>query len=104
MIVGRHNNCSLIFVSQTMFVQNEAMKSIRRNSNYLVCFKSPGNILDVSHLSAQMGDGVKQAYKLATLKPFSYLFITITQEVHPNLRFMSNLFDNNHYVPVYINK
>ena len=39
-------------------------------------------------------------YMDATKGPFSYLFINLTQECEPKVKFLSNLFDDMHsYVP-----
>ena len=92
----------LIFISQLMFPNNDHIRSIRRNSNYLTIFRNPSNQQDILHLSNQMGQNLKTAYNLATVDPFTYLFICVTQECLTDVRYMSHIFDHNHIVRVYL--
>ena len=39
-------------------------------------------------------------YMEATREPFSYLFINLTQECDPKLKYLSHLFDNNGFVNI----
>ena len=105
MIHGRHNHVSCIFISQMMFPNNIAIRSISRNSNYLVLFKNPRYNQDISELAKQMTPGqpyLKMIYASATEDPFSYLFINVTQECKPAVKFLSHLFNENNIVRAYV--
>ena len=40
-VKGRHNNMSLAFLTQRMFVNNEFFKQISNNTDYMIVFKNP---------------------------------------------------------------
>ena len=105
MVHGRHNHVSCIFISQMMFPNNIAIRSISRNSNYLVLFKNPRYNQDISELAKQMTPGqpyLKMIYATATEDPFSYLFINVTQECKPAVKYLSHLFNENNIVRAYV--
>ena len=79
---GRHMNMSLIFLTQRMFVNNE----IRTLAQQI----TPGSL----HLI--------KIYIEATRDPFSYLFINLTQECQPEVKFLSQLFNKDHAVKSFV--
>ena len=104
---GRHNKVSSIFISQEMYSSKKSeITTISRMVNYIVLMKNPRYALDISNLAKQMTPSetwLKKIYKTATEeKPFSYLFICVTQECAPEVRFLSSLFDVSGKIPVYI--
>ena len=103
---GRHNKVSTIFISQELYnSKNNEITTISRMTNYIVLMKNPRYALDISNLAKQMTPGetiLKEIYKKATEdKPFSYLFICVTQECAPNVRFLASLFDVDGVVSVF---
>ena len=106
MIQGRHNNISLIFISQQGFKNNESFKSINNNTNYMVLMKNERNVLDIQNLAKQITPGpnplLKQIHKEATKDKYSYLFINFTHEASPNTKYLSHLFNKNHIIPIYV--
>ena len=103
---GRHNNMSLIFVTQKMFVNDEKFREISGNSDYFLVFKNPRNAREIRTLASQMTPGkmdLVNYYVKATEKPFSYLFINLTQQCHDQVKFLSHLFDTPHVVRTYYN-
>ena len=40
-VKGRHQNMSLIFLTQRMFVNDEYFKQISNNTDYMIVFKNP---------------------------------------------------------------
>ena len=104
-VYGRHLDLSLAFLSQRLFNNNEFFRQISQNSDYLAVFKNPRNSMDIRILGGQMtpkSDGLIRVYKKATVKPYSYLFINLTQEAIPQLMFVSNLFSSDHVVNVFV--
>merc|ERR1711954_188732 len=102
---ARHMNMSLVFLTQRMFVNNEAFRQISQNCDYFVIFKNPRNSSEIRTLAQQMTPGnliLVQIYMEATKGPFSYLFINLTQECDPKMKYLSHLFDNLGRVNVYI--
>merc|ERR1711954_275221 len=98
-------NMSLVFLTQRMFVNNEAFKQISQNCDYFVIFKNPRNSSEIRTLAQQMTPGnliLVQIFMEATKGAFSYLFINLTQECDPKMKYLSDLFDNLGRVNVYI--
>ena len=105
-VEGRHNNMSLIFVTQKMFVNDEKFREISGNSDYFLVFKNPRNAREIRTLASQMTPGkmdLVNYYEKATEKPFTYLFINLTQQCQEQVRFLSHLFDKPHVVRTYYN-
>ena len=104
---GRHSNYSMIFTSQRMFVNNEYFRQISNNCDYIVVFKNPRNYSEIRTLAQQLTPislDLLEIYTKATKDPFSYLMINLTQECNEDLKFLSHLFDYDHYVKSYIKK
>ena len=101
---GRHLNLSLAFLSQRLFNNNEHFRQISQNSDYMCIFKNPRNSLDVRNLANQITPKSRvliDIYHRATIKPYSYIFINLTQEAVPQLKFINNLFSSEHVISVY---
>ena len=104
---GRHSNYSMIFTSQRMFVNNEYFRQISNNCDYFVVFKNPRNHSEIRTLAQQLTPlnlELLQIYAKATTEPYSYLFINLTQECDETIKFLSHLFDYDHYVKCYVRK
>ena len=104
---GRHSNYSMIFTSQRMFVNNEYFRQISNNCDYFVVFKNPRNHSEIRTLAQQLTPlnlELLQIYAKATTEPYSYLFINLTQECDESIKFLSHLFDYDHYVKCYVRK
>ena len=100
-IDGRHSNYSLIFIAQRMFLNNENFRQISNNSDYLVIFRNTRNKSEIRVLAQQLTPGsldLIDIYEMATREPFSYLFINLTQECPEDVKYLSNLFDFDHYI------
>ena len=103
----RHSNYSLIFTSQRMFVNNEYFRQISNNCDYIIAFRNPRNYSEIRTLAQQLtpiGLDLLDIYTKATKDPFSYLLINLTQECNEDLKFISHLFDYDHYVKSYVKK
>ena len=104
---GRHSNYSMIFTSQRMFVNNEYFRQISNNCDYFVVFKNPRNYSEIRTLAQQLTPlnlELLEIYAKATTEPYSYLFINLTQECDESIKFLSHLFDYDHYVKCYVRK
>ena len=104
-VYGRHLRLSLAFLSQRLFSNNEFFRQISQNSDYLVVFKNPRNTMDIRILGGQMtpkSNDLVQIYQRATQKPYSYIFINLTQEAIPQLKFTSNIFASDHVISVFV--
>ena len=80
---ARHLNISMVFLTQRLFVNDEYFRQISQNSDYFCLFKNPRNSSEIRNLAQQMTPQnmvLVDIYQDATTKPFSYLFINLTQE------------------------
>ena len=72
------------------------LRTARINANYLVLFKNPSDKLQVANLGRQLFPGQSKffvaAFESATLEPFTYLLLDLTQTCPENLRLRSNIF------------
>ena len=104
LVDGRHNNLSMVFITQKLFVNNDNYREISQNSDYFIIFKNPRNMQEIRHLNTQMCPGKNELslyYKLATLQPFSYIMINLTQECDDKVKYLSNLFNSPNEIQVY---
>ena len=95
---ARHMNISIVFLTQRLFVNDEYFRQISQNSDYFCLFKNPRNSSEIRNLAQQMTPGnmvLVDIYQDATLKPFSYLFINLTQECDSRAKYLSDLFAGN---------
>ena len=104
-VYGRHNNMSLIFITQKFFGDANITK-ISQNCDYLVIMKNRRNTQQVKTLAQQINIDSRQLlkiYEAATrADPFSYLFIDLTPAGPPELQFRSHLFSQSGVVRVYV--
>lgn len=102
---GRHLNLSLAFLSQRLFNNNENFRQISQNSDYMCIFKNPRNSQEIRNLASQItpkSHELVYIYQKATAKPYSYIFINLTQECAQQLKFINNIFSTNHVISVYV--
>ena len=102
---GRHMNMSLMFLTQRMFVNNEYFRQISQNCDYFVVFKNPRNSSEIRMLAQQITPGslhLINIYIEATKDPFSFLFINLTQECEPEVKYLSQLFSKDHSVKAFV--
>ena len=101
---GRHMNMSMAFITQRMFVNNEHFRQISQNCDYFCVFKNPRNSSEIRTLAQQLTPGslaLVDVYMEATKEPFTYLFINLTQECPPKVKYLSRLFDWDHTCKVW---
>ena len=102
---GRHMNLSLAFLSQRLFNNNDYFRQISQNCDYMCIFKNPRNSMEIRSLASQITPktlDLVNIYQKATQKPYSYIFINLTQECIPQLKYLSDLFSQNHIIHAYV--
>lgn len=102
---GRHMDLSLCFISQKLFLNNEYFRQISQNSDYMCIFKNPRNSMEIRSLAMQITPKTLELvdiFKRATEKPYSYIFINLTQECIPQLKYISAIFESVHNVKVFV--
>lgn len=102
-VQARHNAISVIFISQKFY--DDSLIKISNNPDYLILHKNTRNIQQIKTLAQQMGDKeLVNIYLEATKEPYSYLFVDITQDCPPELKYRSHLFDEKGIVRIYPEK
>ena len=87
-------------VSVTYFVQNLSPKNkesrtISLNSQYVVVFKNPRDVSQMTTLAEQMNPGrvkfVKQAFADATFAPYGYILVDLKQDTPEDLSLRTSI-------------
>ena len=102
---ARHMNMSLMFLTQRMFVNDEHFRQISQNCDYFIVFKNPRNSSEIRTLAQQITPGslhLINMYIEATKEPFSYLFINLTQECPPEVKYLSQFFMRENCVKCFV--
>jgi len=93
-----HRNVSLVYITQNLFNQGKYARDMRLNAHYLAVFKSPMFLSSVGYLSRQLyptnPNFVLEAYKDATKKQYSYLFIILHPNSEDDLRVRTGIFSD----------
>ena len=101
---SHHKNASVIYIVQNLFQKGSHMRTMSLNASYLVLFKNPRDINQISYLSRQMypssqSNFLEEAFRDATSSPYSYLMIDLRQETEELLRVRGGVFpDENTYI------
>ena len=101
---GRHDNLSIIYLTQNLF--HSKQRTISLNSDYIVVFKTPRDQSQFHHLAKQFLPGNSKfllwAFKDATKKPFSYIFLDARPQTNDKHRVRTNILPNEAPQYVYI--
>jgi hypothetical protein len=89
-----HWNISLVSIVQNVFFGG--LRTARINCHYMVLFKNPGDRSQVSTLARQLYPGTSRtfvdAFADATARPYSYLFVDLTQGCPDKFRLRTDVF------------
>jgi hypothetical protein len=105
--IAHHENCNVIFITQSLFVDNKHFRMMSKNSNYITIMKNPRDISHIKHLASQMGMDTKlllSAYKEATKTSYSYLLIDFYPTTPEHIRLRSNIFVTDGPMKTYMHK
>ena len=93
---GRHQDTSVMFLTQNLYHQSKHSREMSLNTDYMVLFKNPRDSMIITTLGKQMGNVkfLKDAYEQATAKPFSYLFVDLRSDTPEDLRYRSDVLDD----------
>ena len=93
---SHHRNLSVMFIVQNLFGSNKEQRTISLNSHYLVIFKNPRDVSQITHLAKQMYPGkikyVQEAFINATESPHGYLLFDLRQDTPDHLRLRTKIF------------
>lgn len=93
---ARHNSVSVCLMTQNLFAKSKHFRDISLNATYVVLFKNPRDQATIANFAKQFRPGqtkfVNSVYQYVTQKPFSYLFIDLSQDIPEKLRLRTNIF------------
>ena len=94
--MAHHQKLTVVLCVQNLFYQNGIFRTLSLNSGYLVPFKNPRDMHQIDIIAyrsyAMDPKVVIKAYKDATYKPYSYLFMDFTQTTPDFLRLKTDIF------------
>jgi energy-coupling factor transporter ATP-binding protein EcfA2 len=98
---ARHEEVTVVYITQNMFHAGNANRTRNLNVHYLILFRNPRDSLAIEQIARQMYSDkagrqfLIQAFRDATQdKPHGYLFFDFTQECPDFLRIRTNLFNS----------
>lgn len=95
---ARHNNISVLLLSQNIFFSAKFSRNISLNSKYIVIFRNPRDAGQIWHLARQIEPEnpkkLVSAYKRATQKAYTYIFIDLNQTTPELFKYRVDLFKN----------
>ena len=104
--ISHHMDVSVLYLTQNLFFGGKQNRTIGLNAHYLVLFRNPRDATQVAHLARQMYPGKSkfliEAFKDATIKPYSYMLLDLKSDTDDKFRVRSNIFPNEEnfvYVP-----
>lgn len=106
--ISHHQNCSVIFITQNLFFNNKAYRTMSLNAHYFFLMKNERDKQQISILAKQFCPGnttyVIQSFNEATKAPFSYLMLDFTQESPACLKLRSHIFPHQFPYRIYLEK
>ena len=103
---SHHLNVSILYITQNLFQQNKHSRTINLNSHYIVLFKNPRDVTQISYLGRQMypkkSTFLVDAFKDATSKAYGYLFLDLKADTDEQLRVRTSIFPDDKWHYVYV--
>lgn len=99
--IGRHFNCVIFLMLQTLFSKGKYSREITLNTSYITLFKMIRGVDAIKIYSRQLSlfndpDLLYKVYKAHCLKPFQYLLICLDVALKTeHLRIQTNIFNKN---------
>ena len=90
---GHHRNATVVYITQNLFQQSKASRTISLNAHYLILFQSPRDKMQIKVLSNQLqAPHMVHAFNDATSKPNGYLSVDLKPNTPSYLRFRTDIF------------
>ena len=91
-IARAHRGLSTIYIEDNLFHQSKIGRDVELHNKHIVPFKSPGDVMQVSTRSAQLGLGSELVdwYRDATSVPYRHLLIDLSPRTDDRQRYCTN--------------
>jgi len=100
-----HTNTVVILMTQNIFSKNKVFRDISLNSNYVVLFKNPRDLTQITYFARQFAlnrsRDVVEAYYEATKRPYTYILFDMHMETPPEIQIRTNVLPVDGYNIVY---
>ena len=97
-ITAHHRFCTVIFVTQNLYMPNRYSRTISLNCHYVILFKNFRDSRSIITFGSQLLPGkvnfFRDAYEKATAEPFSYLLCDLSPKTSQDMRFRSKILPN----------
>ena len=94
---SHHKNLSVICLLQKLYNKGKENRTMNLNSQYLILFKNPRDLQQISVLARQMYPGKSQRFMdkfvEATKKPYGYLLVDLKQNTNDADRLKPHVFN-----------
>ena len=92
---AHHENCSVIFVTQLLFVDNKSYRAMSRNVSYFILMKNPRDSQSVKTLGSQTSNKILfNVFMDATKNAYSYLVVDFHPTTPEHVRLRSRILPN----------
>lgn len=93
---SHHENISVIFIIQNLYVQGRKIRDITLNAQYLVIMKTKRDLRQIAEMGNQLMFGEAKYFKWAYMKatnniPFSYLFCNLHPKADDTLKLCTRI-------------
>ena len=98
-VVSHHSKASVIFLSQSLFMDNKNFREMKGSTNYVVLFKNTSDKQQVKTFLSRVSDNPKallKVYQKVTRKPYTYLLIDQHQETPDEVRIRTRIFPSDY--------
>ena len=86
----------MFFITQNLFYKSKESRTMSLNTHFIVAFKNPRDVTQITTLAKQMYPGntkfMVEAFRDATSKPFGYLLIDLKPKTDDRIRLRTNIF------------
>jgi hypothetical protein len=107
-VLCHHTNSVVILLTQNIFSKNKVFRDVSLNSTYGVLFKNARDLSQINYFARQFSPGknsyIVEAFKKATLRPYSYMLFDFHQATPEHLRVRSNVLPNDGPMKVWLPK
>ena len=101
---SHHSDCDIILICQNLFAKSPHLRTCSLNTGAIIKMKDPRDSSQINFLARQIcpfnPSFLISAYKQATQKPHSYIYINLKQQTDDSYRYRDSIFpkEANYYV------
>lgn len=104
---SHHFNISVIVLTQNIFISNPCFRTISLNAHYIILFKNPRALDQITVLARQICPTnmkfFQEAYEDSCREPHTYILLDMTQACKDEMRFRTKIFpDDDNSTTIYL--